>query len=83
MVCWEDRRELPGFSLAPREPPSQGAGKLLDGCFCLREGSRALKANIVNNINLCFMLVLSLYILYKIRGSMFSGIRRFDVHVAQ
>lgn len=47
-------RELPGFSLAPQGPPSQDGGKLLDGCPCLREGSRALEANIVNSINFVF-----------------------------
>lgn len=53
-VLGRQARELPGFSLAPLQPPSQGGGKLLDGCICLREGSRALEANTVNSINFVF-----------------------------
>lgn len=53
-VLGRQARELPSFSLAPQEPPSQGGGKLLDGCPCLRVGSRALEANIVNNIDFVF-----------------------------
>lgn len=53
-VLGRQARELPSSSLAPQEPPSQGGGKLSDGCPCLREGSGALEANIGNNINFVF-----------------------------
>lgn len=79
--------ELTSFLLQDTPHPRVKAGCVL-GHICLRDKNGALEANTVNRINFVFLiLVLYLYILCKIRGSIFLGnprdARKFDARVAQ